>query len=107
MHTKTVYLAGQITGDEGYYNKFLAAAKNLTAAGFAVMNPAVLPEDGFSCEAYMRISGAMQKECEAVCFLPGWLKSRGARAEYIQATVDEQEVFEYADWLAGWERKNA
>lgn len=96
---KTVYIAGKITDDLFYRTKFYEAARKLEAAGFAVLSPAVLP-DGFTYEAYMRMSEAMLNECEAVCFLPDWRESKGARYEYGHATANGKEIFFYANWLA-------
>ena len=38
-----IYIAGKITGDDGYRAKFQEAAKNLEALGHVVLNPAILP----------------------------------------------------------------
>ena len=67
---ETVYLAGKITGDPYYFTKFYNAQKKLEEGGFIVVNPALLPAEGFTWEAYMRMSGAMLAECAEVCFLP-------------------------------------
>lgn len=101
MHKKeTVYLAGKITGDPNYRKKFEAAARELEAAGFVVMNPALLPEGGFSWEAYMRVSSAMLDECAAACFLPDWKDSRGATQEFERASTTGKRVFMFAEWKA-------
>lgn len=42
-----VYIAGKITGDPNYREKFQQAADELKGGGHVVMNPAVLP-DGFN-----------------------------------------------------------
>lgn len=94
---KTVYLAGKITGDPNFREKFTNAARELEGAGFCVMNPAVLPE-GFSYGAYMRITGLMLHECETVCLLPDWFKSPGAMVENQLARACGKEVFLYEDW---------
>ena len=97
--TKTVYLAGKIAGDESYRSKFKAAANMLGLAGFAVINPAMLPPEGFAYAAYMRMGAAMLEECEAVCFLPDWNESEGAIAEMKLARELGIEIFYYDDWL--------
>lgn len=51
-----VYLAGKITGDPNYREKFAAAAKKLEErAGVTVISPAVTPE-GLKKADYMRIA---------------------------------------------------
>lgn len=100
MQKETVYLAGKITGDPYYRTKFYEAAGKLTEAGFIVMNPATLPSEGFSYEAYIRISSAMLDECAAACFLPDWTDSKGAMYEYGRAAAQGKRVFLYAAWEA-------
>ena len=85
MQKKTVYLAGKITGDPFYRSKFYEAQKKLEEGGFIVVNPALLPSEGFTWEAYMRMAGAMLNECAEVCFLPDWTESRGAKYEFGEA----------------------
>ncbi len=76
----TVYLARKITGDPNYRQKFERARKCLEAIGYIVLDPSVLPSEGFSWDAYMRMSRAMLVECEAICFLPDWTESTGGAA---------------------------
>lgn len=80
MQKKTLYLAGKITGDPFYRSKFYEAQKKLEDGGFIVVNPALLPSEGFTWEAYMRMSGAMLTECAEICFLPDWKESKGAKS---------------------------
>ena len=42
-----VYIAGKITGDQGYQAKFRRAAAGLRMCGNIVLNPAELPEGRF------------------------------------------------------------
>lgn len=98
MQKETVYLAGKITGDPCYFTKFYEAAKKLEAAGFIVVNPALLPSGGFEWEAYMRMSSAMLDECAAACFLPDWTDSKGALYEFGRASAQGKRVFMYAAW---------
>lgn len=88
----TVYIAGPISSDPDYREKFAAAAERLRAAGYIPVNPAVLPYPGFSYEAYMRMSGAMLRECRGIHMLRGWQKSPGAVDEHAQA-VAEGKIF--------------
>ncbi|HPD89023.1 MAG TPA: DUF4406 domain-containing protein [Oscillospiraceae bacterium] len=95
---ETVYLAGRITGDPCYFSKFYAADQKLKAAGFIVLDPAMLPGEGFSHEAYMRMTTAMLDECSAVCFLSDWRESRGAIYEHARATVLGKRIFYFDEW---------
>ena len=82
MQKKTVYLAGKITGDPFYRSKFYEAQKKLEKGGFIVVNPALLPSEGFAWEAYMRMTGAMLNECAEVCFLfEDWEREGSQNAE--------------------------
>ena len=49
-----IYIAGKITGDKNYREKFNAVEKLLASQGYSVMNPARLGNySGFSWEEYM------------------------------------------------------
>ena len=75
-----VYIAGRISGDPSYREKFGDAEIALRRAGYVVLNPARLP-DGLSQADYMRICFAMIDCADAVYFLPDWALSEGARIE--------------------------
>ena len=81
-----VYIAGKITGDPNYREKFQKVADELKDKGHAVMNPAVLP-DGFEHEDYIKICMSMINACDAVYLLEDWTNSRGARFEHIYADM--------------------
>ena len=67
-----VYLAGKITGDPNYREKFAAAAKKLEErAGVTVISPA----------DYMRICFAVLESADTAVFLPDWEDSPGAQLE--------------------------
>lgn len=100
MQKKTVYLAGKITGDPLYRSKFYEAQKKLEEGGFIIVNPALLPSEGFTWEAYMRMAGAMLNECAEVCFLPDWTESRGAKYEFGEAVAQKKPFFFFNDWEA-------
>lgn len=75
------YIAGQITGDTNYRDKFRRAQEALEGQGFTVLNPAVLPY-GLDPADYMRICFAMIDGADVAAFLPDYAESRGARLEY-------------------------
>ena len=103
---RTLYLAGKITGDPYYFTKFYNAQKKLEEGGFIVVNPALLPAEGFTWEAYMRMSGAMLAECAEVCFLPDWKESKGAKYEFGEAMAQNKPFFFFADWEKAQEETN-
>lgn len=75
------YIAGKITGDSEYQNKFDIAAQALKSEGLIVLSPAILPE-GMMPSDYMKICFAMIDVADVVAFLPDWDESRGARLEH-------------------------
>ncbi|MEG1564845.1 MAG: DUF4406 domain-containing protein, partial [Bacteroides sp.] len=76
-----IYIAGQITGDAGYWEKFEQASNSLAELGHIVLNPAALPK-GLTPGDYMRICFAMLDSADKVLFLPGYCESSGAILEY-------------------------
>ena len=89
-----IYIAGKITGDKDYRTKFLKAEEKIRNMGHSVMNPAwILESPEFDWEDYMKVSGAMQKVCNAVLLLPDWKQSRGAKKEYESAMYLGQPVY--------------
>lgn len=78
-----IYIAGKITGDENYREKFRNAAKQLRDQydDTVVLTPAELPE-GMTRADYMRICFAMIDTADCVVLLPDWADSPGARVEY-------------------------
>lgn len=75
-----VYIAGKITGDTDYREKFLRAKAELERKRYIVLNPAELPT-GMSRADYMRICFAMIDTADMVVLLPDWECSEGARLE--------------------------
>lgn len=75
------YIAGKITGDKNYHGKFTRAEDFLSAQGYVVINPAILPE-GMKPSDYMRICISMVESSDVVCFLPDWEESAGAKLEW-------------------------
>ena len=88
---KKIYIAGKITGDVGYREKFAAAEEKLVREGYIVLSPAVLPE-GMSTADYMRICFAMIDVADKVAFLDDFLESQGARLEWDYCAYTKKEV---------------
>lgn len=76
-----VYIAGKITGDPNYHEKFEKVQKQLEEKGYIVLSPAILPK-GMSNADYMRICFAMIDTADVVAFIDGYDKSSGAMLEY-------------------------
>lgn len=102
-----IFLSGKITGDPGYRVKFSKAAYLLEQAGFAVMNPAMLPSEGFTHAEYLKVTLAMLSVCDAVCLLPDWIESKGAQMEIEEATRAGQEIFTFEEWKSEFDRRLA
>lgn len=85
-----VYLSGPITGTTDYMKHFGEDQKILETLGHTVINPALvnsnLPKDTTHGE-YMRMSFCMLDMCDAICMLPGYKKSVGARHELFKAKL--------------------
>lgn len=76
-----IYIAGKITGDPNYKEKFRRAEERLVSQGHIVLNPARLPE-GMQPGDYMHICFAMLVAADMAVFLPDYSDSSGARLEY-------------------------
>ncbi len=88
------YIAGKITGDSNYKDKFYKAEEKLKSLGHSVMNPACLSDyKDFTWEDYMAVTSSMQKCCDAVLFLPDWIASKGAKQEHEMALSLNQKCF--------------
>lgn len=93
-----VYIAGPMTGlDDFNYPAFHEQARALRASGYDVVNPAEsfggdqsLPWDEYLKDALKRML-----ECDAVSFLPGWEKSKGATLEFNTARAVGLGIFDH------------
>lgn len=96
MSAVKIYLAGKISGDPEYREKFRKVAAQLELNGSAILNPAALPE-GMAPGDYMALCLPMLLLADLVVFLPDWRESRGARIEHALAEYAGKGIFEMED----------
>lgn len=84
-----IYIAGPMTGyPDMNYPAFHREAARLRAAGLHVISPAEITLAGTpTWNDYMRACLAQMVKCSALCLLPGWENSRGARLEHHTASA--------------------
>ena len=87
MKTK-VYIAGKITGDQNYREKFGFVQKQLEAEGYIVLSPATLPV-GMSTADYMRICFAMIDTADEIAFLDDYEKKRRVRKKNMHRIIKD------------------
>lgn len=87
-----VYISGPITGVPDFQNNFNTAATALLSRPEvgAVINPAglvggIIEGEGITNELIMKIDMMLLEHATAICMLPGWERSRGARDEHRRA----------------------
>ena len=89
---RKMYIAGKITGDKNFREKFMKAQKKFENMGFAVLNPAELPA-GMSPGDYMRMCLSMIDSCDVAYFLKDYIDSRGAQIEVRYADYIQKELW--------------
>lgn len=86
-----VYIAGKITGDHGFKEKFEKVKKECEDLGHIVLNPADLP-GGMTPGDYMRICLSMLDSADIAYFMPDHEDSPGAQIEVRYARYIGKEV---------------
>lgn len=80
--SKRVYISGPMAGiPEHNFPAFHAAAAELRAAGYEVVNPAEIDRSGSSWEDCLRADLREMCTCDSIALLPGWEGSKGANLE--------------------------
>jgi hypothetical protein len=98
-----IYIAGPMSGlPEHNFPAFNAAARQLRALGYDVLNPAEQAFNGDLTkpwEYYLRRDIPLLCRCDAVALLPEWSESRGAKLELYIAAQLGMDVRLLGDWL--------
>lgn len=85
-----IYLAGKITGDPNYKQKFVEGVEILKNCGFKaedIVNPVELCQEGWSWLRCMIHDLRLMAGCSWIAFLSDWKDSRGARIERFFAQM--------------------
>lgn len=104
-----IYISGGITGVKNWQDVFMAAEKDLILhlhARLFIFNPVKISKDlersikvntgkmpGYT--DYMREDIKILARCNAICMLPGWKRSKGARLEYRIAKILNMQILEF------------
>ncbi len=98
----TIYVSGPMTGlPDLNFPAFHAAAEQLRARGFDVLNPAELnPDQGATWEECMRVNiGYLSLSGDAIALLDGWQNSRGAQLEHHIGRCLGMTIRTLGEWL--------
>ena len=87
-----VYIAGPITTDPKYREKFMNAEVKMKQCGYKVVNPAKNKCESY--EEYIDTGLRQLMECDTIYLLKGWETSRGASLEAHYAEVKGLRIFE-------------
>lgn len=77
-----VYIAGPVTGVEGYEEKFRRAEELLWAKGYEPVSPVAAGlVEGYTYRDYINRGFALLMGCDNILLLPGYADSKGAMLE--------------------------
>lgn len=108
---KVVYIAGPMRGlPESNYPQFECVARFLRSEGWDVCSPVEIGS-AFGTAAELNADpvklframdaerDAIRTSCDAILLLPGWERSKGARAELIIALEKNLEIITFCDLM--------
>lgn len=87
-----IYIAGPITNDPNYKERFAKAEQKLIKNGHAVINP--VKNLGFTYKEYIDMGLCELMRCDAIYLLDGYVKSDGAMLEYGYALTTKMKIIE-------------
>ena len=93
-----IYLAGKISGDSSYRQKFALASADLRRRWpeAVILNPAARPESMTAAD-YMAICLPMLLRADTAVFLPDWRDSNGARIERALAAYCGKTIIDFEE----------
>ncbi|MDR1837576.1 MAG: DUF4406 domain-containing protein [Treponema sp.] len=94
-----IYIAGKVTGDPDYKEKFLEAENKLFDAGFEPLNPTSLILSNCEWKEAMRIAIRLMLKGDGVALLKDWKCSKGAKIEVKIARMVGIPVKRLETWL--------
>lgn len=94
-----IYISGPMSGlPNNNYPRFNRAAVRLRNLRWEVVNPvAVKVPDGTDWLGYMAANLETMRGCTALCLIPGWQDSFGARMELLAAQKLEMDIYDLVD----------
>ena len=105
---KTLYLLGAITYNPNHKQDFEKAYKDLTEAGYTVISPLHICDDGWDWVTCMRQRiKALVLGSDAVAVIPSDYISAGKKLELYLAQSLDMPVKTVEDWIREGEKLNA
>lgn len=94
--SKTVFLCGAISADKNYLDKFYGAETKLTALGYTVLDPIMLPAK-LDYDVWLRITFEMVEVADLIVLFDDWITSLRGRSEVRYALDKDKELIRYQD----------